>query len=255
MLRVIPPTPPNVAVVQFPLRMKKHKTTLCCLFLILCGGCGRSTDDPKGMNTDLKSEHTSQPSDLAELLQKVRSTLPQGWAARLTQKNDQLIVAFKKEASVEYRSEAAFILLKRVDEPIQISLVRVQFITVDEYENQKNNNQLERQKRIEFEEKHLSHLFDNVLQNHKISNHPFPPKMYNPQTADDKQAVTDYEALWNNTEPMELPTHMFKNASFRIKHYPIINAGGPHIYIVDEHLRKQHDAIMVSLSELLSEYE
>ena len=36
--------------------------------------------------------------------------------------------------------------------------------------------------------------------------------MYNPQTADDKQAVTDYEALWNNTEPMELPTHMFKNA-------------------------------------------
>ena len=236
--------------------MKTQKTSLCCLFLLLWGGCGRSTDNSKDMATDLQSEHTSQPSnDLAELLEKVKSTLPQGWAAKLSPNNEQLIVALKKESTVVYRSEAAFLLQKRVDEPIEIFLDLVRFITVEGYESQKNNNQLGWQKRIDFEEEHLSRLFDNVLQNHKISNHPYPPEMYDPQTAYDKQAVTEYKALWNTTEPEELPTHRFKNVSLRIKHYPIINPGGSWIYIVDEHISKQHDAIMVSLSELLSKYE
>ncbi|MDP1564423.1 MAG: hypothetical protein Q8M16_23835 [Pirellulaceae bacterium] len=147
---------------------------------------------------------------------------------------------------------ASFQLAKRVEEPVEIRLVAMVYVSPDEYQQINKQNEANTKKRLAFEDNNLSHLFNRVTSSDKIER-PYPPEAYAPQTKEEKEIITEYAFLWLNTRSKILPSHRFKTISFKLEGLE----DGPRLMasIAEQQTEKQYRDILKMLETVAAPYE
>ena len=205
-------------------------------------------------STTLGSDDSAKQAvkTLTELRETISKQLPAGWTASISPVEPALVISSDKPVPVEYRKLASFQLAKQTEEQVKIRLVAMAYVSPEEHKQIQQQNDACKKKRLRFEDENLSHLFRRVISSNKIER-PYPPATYAPEADKEKELITEYALLWLNTQARNLPTHHYKNLSFRLEGLedgPMLVAS-----IADKQGEKQYLDILKMLEKVAPRYE
>ena len=212
------------------------------LFLVLVGlMCGSGS-----LAAEFSPQRAADTHE--ELRGAVQKVVPSGWAVIVSPAEPALVISCEKNLSVEYRSVASFQVLKRANERVAVRFVAAPFVSPERHASIQQRNRERRQRRIQFEDRHLSKMAEATTLTFKLEL-PIPPTRYKPQTGQEKHTITEYAFLWLRTQPKNLPSHAFKDISF---HRHGLKRGAS---IVDEAKAREYNSIMKSVEKMIEPYK
>lgn len=178
------------------------------------------------LNGPLRADEQAQLKTLEKLLIEVRQVLPAGWEAELSPSAEDrpledvpvLVIRSKAPLRVEHfypgmSNEVETQIRDRSRlETVELRIVCQPFVSPRRYQELSLLNQQRERVRAEFVNTQLRGLAWAYK-----GGAPMPPSAFEPKNDAERRLVREYQLLWLNTQPLELPTHYYRSLAFRLE--------------------------------------